>query len=104
MLMSEHPAEPRSADAQPIVYAVDDDAAVRDSLKILLESYDLIVRDFGSGPDFLGAVESKGAACLVLDLHLPVMGGFEVMNTLGHRGSRLPIIVITGRGDAQTKT
>ena len=39
----------------------------------------------------------------MLDLHLPVMGGFEVMNTLGQRGSRLPVIVITGRGDAETK-
>src|SRR5215510_11744731 len=104
MLMSESPSEPHPADAaQPIVYVVDDDDAVRDSLKILLESYDLTVRDFGSGPDFLGAAEPKGAACLVLDLHLPVMGGFEVMNSLGPRGSRLSVIVITGRGDAETK-
>jgi two-component system, LuxR family, response regulator FixJ len=89
--------------AQPTIYVVDDDDAVRDSLKILLESYDLAVRDFGSVPDFLDALEVNGAACLVLDLHLPVMGGFDVMNTLAQRGSRLPVIVITGRGDAQTK-
>jgi two-component system, LuxR family, response regulator FixJ len=105
MLMSESPPERHSTDiVQPIVYVVDDDDAVRDSLKVLLESYDLTVRDFGSVPDFLDAVDSNGAACLVLDLHLPVMGGFDVMNTLGQRGSRLPVIVITGRGDAQTKT
>jgi FixJ family two-component response regulator len=90
-------------DSQPIIYVVDDDDAVRDSLKILLESYDLQVRDFGSVPDFLDAIEATGASCLVLDLHLPVMGGFDVMNTLTRRGSRLPVIVITGRGDAQTK-
>jgi two-component system response regulator FixJ len=88
---------------QPTIYVVDDDDAVRDSLKILLESYDLAVRDFGSVPDFLDASEPKGAGCLVLDLHLPVMGGFDVMNTLAQRGSRLPVIVITGRGDTQTK-
>jgi two-component system response regulator FixJ len=85
------------------VYVVDDDDAVRDSLKILLESYGLRVRDFGSIPDFLDALETNSAGCLVLDLHLPVMGGFDVMNTLAQRGSRLPVIVITGRGDAQTK-
>ncbi len=88
---------------QPTIYVVDDDDAVRDSLKILLESYGLAVRDFGTVPDFLDQVEPQGAACLVLDLHLPVMGGFDVMNTLSQRGWRLPVIVITGRGDAQTK-
>jgi two-component system response regulator FixJ len=88
---------------QPTIHVVDDDDAVRDSLKILLESYGLAVRDFGTVPDFLDQVEPQGAACLVLDLHLPVMGGFDVMNTLSQRGWRLPVIVITGRGDAQTK-
>jgi two-component system response regulator FixJ len=88
---------------QPIIYVLDDDDAVRDSLKILLESYDLAVRDFGSVPDFLNELESNGAGCLVLDLHLPVMGGFGVMDTLTRRGSRVPVIVITGRGDSQTK-
>src|SRR5215510_10876768 len=104
MLMSESAPEPHSAAiVQPIVYVVDDDDAVRDSLKVLLESYDLSVRDFGSVPDFLDAVESNRAACLVLDLHLPVIGGFDVMNTLGQRGSCLPVIIMTGRGDAQTQ-
>jgi two-component system, LuxR family, response regulator FixJ len=88
---------------QPTIYVVDDDDAVRDSLKVLLESYGLAVRDFGTAPDFLDQVEPQGAACLVLDLHLPVMGGFDVMNTLIQRGWRLPVIVITGRGDAQTR-
>lgn len=104
MLMAEPFREPCLADIPlPTVYVVDDDDAVRDSLKILLESYDLVVRDFDSVPDFLGTAEPAGPACLVLDLHLPVMGGFDVMNTLAQRGSRLPVIVITGRGDAQTK-
>lgn len=104
MLVAEPFREPCLADPPlPTVYVVDDDDAVRDSLKILLESYGLAVRDFGSVPDFLDALEPSGAACLVLDLHLPVMGGFDVMTTLAQRGSRLPVIVITGRGDAQTK-
>jgi len=104
MLMAESSPEPRLADIpQPTIYVVDDDDAVRDSLKILLESYDLAVRDFGSVADFLDELEPNGSACLVLDLHLPVMGGFDVMDTLARRGSRLPVIVITGRGDSQTK-
>jgi FixJ family two-component response regulator len=86
-----------------MIYVVDDNDAVRDSLKILLESYDFDVRDFGSVSDFMDALKPTDAACLVLDLHLPVMGGFDVMNTLAQRGSHLPVIVITGRGDAQTK-
>jgi two-component system, LuxR family, response regulator FixJ len=88
---------------QPIIYVLDDDDAVRDSLKILLESYDLAVRDFGSVPDFLSKLEPNDAGCLVLDLHLPVMGGFDLMDTLTERGSQVPVIVITGRGDSQTK-
>jgi two-component system response regulator FixJ len=88
---------------QPTIYVVDDDDAVRDSLKMLLESYQLFVRDYGSVPEFLDGLDPVDNSCLVLDLHLPAMGGFDVMNTLARRGVTLPVIVITGRSDAQTK-
>ncbi len=88
---------------QPTIYVVDDDDAVRDSLKILLESYQLTVRDFGSVPEFLDGLEPVGNSCLVLDLHLPAMGGFDVMSTLARRGVPLAVVVITGRGDTQTR-
>jgi two-component system response regulator FixJ len=88
---------------QPTIYVVDDDDAVRDSLKMLLESYQLAVRDFGSVQEFLDELGPIDGSCLVLDLHLPAMGGFDVMTTLARRGIRLPVIVITGRGDAQTR-
>jgi len=88
---------------QPTIYVVDDDEAVRDSLKMLLESYQLSVRDFASVPEFLEGLDTVDNSCLVLDLHLPAMGGFDVMKTLARRGIRLPVIVITGGGDAQTK-
>jgi FixJ family two-component response regulator len=88
---------------RPTIYVVDDDDAVRDSLKVLLESYELSVRDFGSVPEFLDGLDPVNNSCLVLDLHLPAMGGFEVMKTLARRGVALPVVVITGRGDAQTK-
>lgn len=88
---------------QPTIYVVDDDDAVRDSLKILLESYQLSVRDFGSVPEFLDGLQPVDNSCLVLDLHLPAMGGFDVMNTLARRRVPLPVIVITGRSDVQTR-
>jgi two-component system, LuxR family, response regulator FixJ len=88
---------------QPTIYVVDDDDAVRDSLKILLESYQLTVRDFGSVPEFLDGLQPVDNSCLVLDLHLPAMGGFDVMNTLARRHVPLPVVVITGRSDAQTR-
>jgi two-component system response regulator FixJ len=88
---------------QPTIYVVDDDDAVRDSLKILLESYELTVRDFGSVPEFLDGLQPVDNSCLVLDLHLPAMGGFDVMNTLARRRVPLPVIVITGRSDSQTR-
>lgn len=101
-----HPRAPElelADTSRPMIYVVDDNDAVRDSLKILLESYDLDVRDFGSVSDFMDALKPTEAACLVLDLHLPVMGGFDVMNALARRGAPIPVIVITGRGDTQTK-
>jgi two-component system CheB/CheR fusion protein len=61
------------------------------------------VRDYGSVPEFLDGLDPVDNSCLVLDLHLPAMGGFDVMNTLARRGVPLPVIVITGRSDAQTK-
>jgi two-component system response regulator FixJ len=88
---------------QPTIYVVDDDDAVRDSLKILLESYQLTVRDFGSVREFLEGLDPVENSCLVLDLHLPAMGGFDVMSTLARRGVPLPVVVITGRSDAQTR-
>ncbi len=88
---------------QSAIYVVVVDDAVRDSLKMLLESYQLTVRDFGSVREFLDGLDPVENSCLVLDLHLPAMGGFDVMNTLARRGVPLPVIVITGRSDVQTR-
>ena len=61
------------------VFVIDDDEAVRDSLKLLLESHLLTVRDFASAPEFLEAVEPLPRGCLVLDLHLPVLSGLDFL-------------------------
>ena len=84
----------------PIVYLVDDDPAVRDSLRVILELYGMNVRDYASARGFLADPDRGGPGCLVLDLHMPDMSGFELLEVLREQGSRLPVIVFSGRGDA----
>jgi two-component system response regulator FixJ len=91
------------SDYNRTVFLVDDDEPVRDSLKTLLESYSMPVEDFPSCPELLERFDGKNAGCLVLDLHLPVMGGLEFMELYGARLKDMPVILITGRGDPATK-
>ena len=86
------------------VLVVDDDEAVRDSLQALLESYSIRVRSFVSAEDFLGNGVTDAQRCIILDLHMPGMGGVALLEELRKRSPKLPIIVITGRADAALKT
>lgn len=86
-------------------YVVDDDDAVRDSMRVLLESYGMAVEDFRSACDFLKMhFQSLNLSCLLLDLHMPGMGGVEVLEQLHARGDRIPAIVITGKGDLAARS
>jgi len=89
-----------------LVYIVDDDEPVRDSMKTLLEACDFNVRDFASCNGFLeayGTAPAGGAdGCLLLDLHMPVMSGLEFMERFGARLGGMPVIMVTGRGDEAT--
>jgi two-component system response regulator FixJ len=78
---------------------VDDDAAVRDSLGVLLEAHGLRVRDFGSGAEFLASDAHRTATCLVLDYHMPGMNGIELLEELRRLGLSYPTILITGLSD-----
>jgi FixJ family two-component response regulator len=78
-----------------IVLVVDDDLAVRESLKFALELEGLAVRAFGSGRELLEHADLPHASCLVLDCKMPVMDGFEVLDRLADRQVRLPVILIT---------
>lgn len=82
-----------------IVYVVDDDAAVRNSLALLLKSVSLAVATCESAGQFLERVTPEAAGCLVLDIRMPGMSGLELQQQLKQRGYELPIIFITGHGD-----
>ena len=81
------------------VYLVDDDASFRRSTERLIKSAGFRVRPFSSARDFLRNKRSKGAACLVLDVQLPGLSGLDLQRELTKRGSRIPVIFITGHGD-----
>lgn len=85
------------------IYIVDDDDAVRDSMRALLESHGLTVREYSSAHRFLDDEEPHGRdgfpRCLLLDLHMPGMGGAELLERLKEKGSFIPVIVLTGRAD-----
>jgi two-component system response regulator FixJ len=81
------------------VFLVDDDPAVRDSLKLLLETYGFTVRDFASGNDFLASGERPETGCLVLDMHMPVVSGLDVLEQLAVKSTVPPTVIITGRAD-----
>jgi len=81
------------------IHIVDDDDAVRDSMRALLESLGFEVHDYSSAVDFLNRGGERSKGCLLLDLHMPVMTGIDLLEHMRSEGVSLPTIVITGRGD-----
>ena len=86
-------------DGRQTVFVVDDDAAVRGSLAMLLKSVSLEVKTFESAGQFLEQLPPEPGGCLVLDIRMPGMSGLELQQQLKLRGCPLPIIFITGHGD-----
>ena len=88
---------------EPAIFIVDDDPAVRDSLQQLLESIGFAVEAYGTGEELLDRQGSLDGACILLDVKLPGMNGFEVLENLAAEHSDACVILITGHGDAATK-
>ena len=84
-----------------MVCIVDDDDAVRDSLRALLESYGLTVFDFDCAAASLSAKPAVEPGCLIVDLHMPGLDGLELIELLRRRRVQTPAILLTGRHDDQ---
>ena len=84
---------------EPVVFVVDDDAAVRNSLLRLIQSVGLKVRTFRSGEEFLEDFDPDAPGCLVLDVRMRGMSGLDVQKKLTAMGAPIPIIILSGHGD-----
>ena len=89
--------EPKKAD--PTVFVVDDDPALRDSLKFLIESVGITVKVFASAEEFLEAFDPKEHACVVLDVRMPGLSGLELLEKLKSERLAPTVLLITGHGD-----
>jgi two-component system response regulator FixJ len=83
----------------PVVFIVDDDEAVRSSLRLLLKSVGLAPNAVASAREFLDRYDPSQPGCLVLDVRMPEMSGLELQEQLNRIGAVIPVIFITGHGD-----
>lgn len=87
---------------KPLVYIVDDDDAVRDSLDAYLTLKGMNVAVFGSAQELLGH-ENALPNLLIIDVNMPEIDGFMLLETLRNRGNGAPAVLITGLGDPDTR-
>jgi len=86
-------------DEESIVFVIDDDPSIRETLEDLLQSVGLAVLVFGSPQEFLATERPDAPGCLVLDVRLPGQSGLDVQRLLTASGIDLPIVFISGHGD-----
>jgi FixJ family two-component response regulator len=87
------------AEADSVVYVVDDDSSIREAIRSLLRSVGLRVETFASAQAFLRSHRPDVPGCLVLDVRMPKLSGLALQGELAKAGIRIPIIFITGHGD-----
>jgi FixJ family two-component response regulator len=78
------------------VAIVDDEDSVRKAIARLLRAEDMGVETYSCGSDLLAVIATHAIDCIILDLHMPTLTGFEILQRLAQMGSRVPVIVITG--------
>jgi len=83
----------------PLIYIVDDDAAVRTAIRLLIRSANLLVETHASADEFLAHFDADRHGCIVLDVRMPGLNGLELQDQLNARHVITPIIFITGHGD-----
>jgi FixJ family two-component response regulator len=86
-----------------LIAIIDDDEAMQDSLRDLLEAAGLAARCFGSAEEFLKSDLHRKAGCLILDVRMPKMSGLELQARLKEQECNIPIIFITAHGDARMR-
>lgn len=88
--------------SERIVYVVDDESDVRRSLGFFLKAADFLPRPYLSGEDFLADASDLAPGCVLLDIRMPGLDGLTIIERLGSRLKRLPLILMTGHGDIGT--
>jgi FixJ family two-component response regulator len=94
------PVDPKSK----WIAIIDDDEAMQDSLRDLMEAAGLEANSYGSAEDFLKSDLHRKAACLIVDVRMPKMSGLELQARLKQEKCKVPIIFITAHDDAETRT
>jgi two-component system, LuxR family, response regulator FixJ len=82
-----------------IVYVIDDEEAVRDSVAFLLEARELCVQSFGSAAEFLTASPSLAPGCVLTDMRMPGMDGLDLLRHIRERNLTWPVVVMTAHGE-----
>ena len=90
-----------TGEVPPLVFIIDDDAAIRESLSALLASAGIDGVGFASAQSFLEAVLPDRPGCLILDLRMPGASGLELQSQLGADGYKKPVVFLTGYGDVE---
>jgi FixJ family two-component response regulator len=89
----------KAKEESPVIYLVDDDEAVRDSLGMLFRSIGLKHESYASALDFLQRYDPARHSCLVADIRMPGLSGLELQQRLNDQRAEIPVIFITGHGD-----
>jgi FixJ family two-component response regulator len=89
--------------ASKLIAIIDDDEAMQDSLRDLMEAAGLVARCFASAEEFLASDLRAQAACLIVDIRMPKMSGLQLQARLKEQDSNIPIIFITAHGDARMR-
>ena len=89
--------------SRSLIAVVDDEEPIRKALRRLLRSAGMDVDTFPSGVEFLESLSTRSPDCIVLDLHMPQVNGFEVQTQLAESGVTVPVVIITGHDSDETR-
>jgi FixJ family two-component response regulator len=91
------------AQKRSLIYVIDDDASVRKAFGRLLRSANLDAETFSSAEEFLSSPKQKENACIIIDIRMPGLSGFDLQQRLSSEGTKIPVIVISASDDLETR-